>query len=103
MGTSYLKYNVYGDDNRIIEANVTRADVCRITGYSDDYIRKRLEGLPRGLKEKIGGYTVECVLEREPTPNKEAEKLLISEWDEVCMPFRKRQLISRHQNGSAFR
>ena len=103
MGISYLKYNVYGDDNRIIEANVTRADVCRITGYSDEYVKKSLEGLPRGLKEKIGNYTVEHVYERMAAPNKEAEKLLISEWDEVCMPFRKRQLISRHQNGSTFR
>ena len=85
-----FKYNIYGDDNRIIRANVQRSEIAKIIGFSEDYVGKQLEHIMRGQKEKIKEYTIECVLDRSTSvPNTEAKKLLDAEWDKVCEPFRR--------------
>ena len=99
-----FKYNIYGGDGRIIVANVQRSEISSILGFTEDYVGKQLSYLVRGQKVKIKEYTVECVLDRSSSvPNTEAMKLLKAEWDEICMPFRRLQLQSRHQSPSAFR
>ena len=83
------KYNVYGDDGRIIKANISRPEIANIIGQSADYVAHQLANIARGQKEKIKDYVVECVLDRSSsTPNTEAKKLLDAEWDKTCRPFR---------------
>ena len=94
---SFNRYTVYDVDGRIIQANINKHDLAVLLGVSADTIRRHLLGVVCGQKERYKEYTIECVTDRaESKPNTATQKLLDAEWDEVCMPFRRLRLLSKH-------
>lgn len=94
---SFNRYTVYDADGRIIQANINKHDLAVLLGVSADTVRRHLLGVVSGQKERYREYTIECVTDRaDSRSNTATQKLLDAEWDEVCMPFRRLRLLSKH-------
>lgn len=87
-------YNVYDENMKIMEVEVRRNDLARITGCSYAAIDEKVSNLLPGFSTRLGRngkYIVQRAKPHEKIPDNPPLKKLLATgiWEETCRPFRK--------------
>ena len=84
------KYDVIDNtDRRLVATGIDRAEIAKLLHITKEWVDDKLNGLGEERSCVIAGHTIFRVKENTVPTNLDTDKrILLSEWDAICRPFR---------------
>ena len=83
-------------DRRLVATGIDRAQIAKLLNITKEWVDDKLNGLDEGRSCVIAGHTIFRSKEDAPPVGDSDKRLLLTEWDKVCHPFR---ILAKRSDG----